>query len=173
MNLSLVLNLTPATANAANPAVQGENGPELAAFQDFLTLVGLPPMAAGGLDEAAGEGAGSEGEALLQDMTGNFLPPQLPGALPVLPVALPDVPEQAVLPGEAALALPVLPVPAMTSQALAGGQPVNQPRREGAAETAPALVMPAPLAQPPILPNISALQWRAAMPRASAWPWSR
>jgi len=32
---------------------------------------------------------------------------------------------------------------------------------------------PLPLAQPPTLPNISAMQARLVMPRASAWPWSR
>ena len=56
----------------------------------------------------------------------------------------------------------------MTPQTLAGGQPVNQSRGEGAAETAHAPVMPAPLAQAPAIASTPLPEAPAEVPASPA-----
>ena len=101
MNLSLILNMPAGTAPASpasGTAVQGQITAEMASFQDFLSLMGLSPMAAEGAEDLS-DGEATAGDpaalaAMLPDETGNLLPPGLPvlpdlaaahveGALPV------------------------------------------------------------------------------------------
>lgn len=84
MNLSLILNPAAASAAPGAPAAAPAS-PEMASFQDFLALVGLPPMQAESGEDDQPEVAPDGLDPDLAALTGNILPPVLPPALPVLP----------------------------------------------------------------------------------------
>lgn len=137
MNLSLILNMTPASVPAALPAaatVQEKIPVEMASFQDFLSLMGLSPMATAAGPEL-GEGyAAAADPAMLAAMPGSETGNPLPPALPVLP-------DTAAVPVDPALlAQPLMAGPAATLLPASAEQP-----HRGPAGNAPA----APLAWQP------------------------
>ncbi|MXO71164.1 hypothetical protein [Alteraurantiacibacter buctensis] len=111
VNLSLILNM-PAGNTPANPVsaavVQGQSPAEMASFQDFLSLMGLSPLATSDGDELPEADMALTDPAMLAaivpDTTGNILPP----ALPVLPDAAAGFTD----PAPAAPAAPGAPVAA-------------------------------------------------------------
>lgn len=136
MNLSLVLN--PAAAAApANPSTAAPVSPEMASFQDFLALVGLPPMVTDGDDTGLSDVVPGDVSPDIAALTGNILPP----ALPVLP-EVPETPVGASYPSAAAGHASVqaqiagLPMPPVTARQLV-------PDMKGDARLAAAAARPA------------------------------
>ncbi len=146
MNLSLVLNSATAPGTAAPAPAATLVSPEMAAFQDFLSLVGLAPLAQEVTDDAlldpVAEGVAESLDPNLAALTGNILPP----ALPVLPQSV-AAPPQAANPGPAMLPAATaaqalvqaqvagLPLPPVTAQQIA-------PEMDGNAKAAKVPVQP-------------------------------
>lgn len=146
MNLSLVLNSATAPGTAAPAPAATLVSPEMAAFQDFLSLVGLAPLAQEVTDDAlldpVAEGVAESLDPNLAALTGNILP----SALPVLPQSV-AAPPQAANPGPAMLPAATaaqalvqaqvagLPLPPVTAQQIA-------PEMDGNAKAAKAPVQP-------------------------------
>lgn len=150
MNLSPILNM-PACSASANPASavvgQAESLVEMASFQDFLSLMGLSPMAEGGmLDLPEGDAAPAD-PALLAAISGSETGNLLPPALPVLP-------EAATAPGDPALLMQLAgafapaAMPAPTAGQVTREQPRSAPTTPQALPTQAAPAAVANLAQP-------------------------
>jgi hypothetical protein len=164
VNLSLVLN--PAAAAApANPSTAAPVSPEMASFQDFLTLVGLPPMATDGDDTGLSDVVPGDVSPDIAALTGNILPP----ALPVLP-EVPETPVGASYPSAAAghalvqAQIAGLPMPPVTAQQLV-------PDMKGDARPAAAAAQPATQLTGPLTVSIEAVPVAAGdAPRVAGQP---
>jgi hypothetical protein len=161
VNLSLILN-PAASATPANPSTAAPVTPEMASFQDFLALVGLPPMATDGDDKGLSEVAPDDVPSDIAALTGNILPPALP--------VLPETPVRASNPSDAASHALVqaqiagLPIPPVTAQQLV-------PDRKGDARPAASAAQPATQPTGPLTVSIEAVPVAAGeAPRVAGQP---